>query len=330
MKRRFLIFVLLFCFLFSFVSCKKEQNKATVKSKTFFTYFDTAISVFSYADESQEQFEQNCGQIEAIFDKYNRLFDIYHEYSGITNLCTVNKYAGEPIVVDSAIINLLMYAKECYYITNGEVNVMLGPVLKLWKESTPTDNMLNEAAKHCNIENLIIDENSNTVLIADNQAIIDVGAIAKGYATEKVAEFLIQQGITSYIINAGGNVRLVGEKPGEKNWNVAISNPDKDSGEYVAVLQLHDTSCVTSGMYERPNHIIDKDTLEPPTYFASVSVIAKNSAYADALSTALFCMSYEDGLKLRNTLGDFDAIWLTNDGANLYTEGVKQFLNEDK
>lgn len=327
-------FLILIISLFLLCSCQK-QNTPQVREKTFYTFFDTVISLYSYAGEGEKEFEKTCSEVEKLFDRYNRLFDIYHTYSGLNNLCTVNENAGSSVAVEDELAEFLEYAKSCYYLSNGEVNVMLGPVLNLWKEDVPEKEEAEESYGLCSIDNLEINRNEGTVKLRDARARIDVGALAKGYAVEKVAGYLESKGVTSWIINAGGNVRLIGTKPEVTDWKIAIQSPDGNG--YAQVFKLHDISCVTSGSYERYiekdgkkyHHIIDKDTLMPASYFDSVSVVTRDSAYADCLSTALFCMSYEDGLALAEKLGDFEVMWITTEGEKLYTISMENYISEE-
>jgi thiamine biosynthesis lipoprotein len=220
----------------------------------------------------------------------------------------------------------------------------MGSVLKLWHDARenatddpqnaaiPSSDALAEAAKHTNINDLVIDEEKGTVYLADSQMRLDVGAIGKGYAAEKAAQLLISRGVTSYVLNFGGNIRTIGEKVSGNGWVTGITNPDRASSEsFVCRVSIKDTSLVTSGDYERYyyvngekyHHIIDKDTNMPAKYFSSVSVFTKDSGLADALSTALFCMSYEDGVALIRTIGNIDVIWVTTDGTVKMTEGIE-------
>ena len=294
--------------------CPETANKAETQGKVYFSYFDTVSYIYSYAGDSEEQFNENCDGVSAILEEYHRLFDIYYEYSGVVNLCTLNKNAGgEAMVVDEKLIDFLLYAKELYYQTDGEMNVMMGAVLRLWHDcreaastnpssaAIPTEDKLSEAAIHVDFSSLEIDEENSTVRISDPEASIDVGALGKGYATEKAAQFLKEKGAESYVLNIGGNIRIIGQKPDGSGWLTGIKDPH-DSDSYAKRITISDVSCVTSGNYERYftvggvryHHVIDKDTLMPSEHFVSVTIITPNSALADALSTALFCMSYED------------------------------------
>lgn len=338
--RVLLCFFCVICLLLAFSGCESNQQ---VQEKTFFEYFDTVSVIYSYAGDSKEAFEENCREIEKILYKYHRLFDIYNEYDGMVNLCTVNKNAGgDALAVDSELIEFLLYAKDLYTLTNGEMNVMMGSVLTLWhecREAASTDSKaaripskeeLAEAEKHTSIELLEINAEAETVRISDPDALIDVGAIGKGYATEQIARFLKNKGLDAYALDIGGNLRLVGTKPNGDSWVTGIKDP-RISGNYALRLRLSNVSCVTSGDYERYfevdgkryHHIIDKDTLMPAEHFASVTVVCEDSALADVLSTALFCMTVQEGRALIESLEGVEVVWITQDGELLYTDGVE-------
>ena len=317
------------------------------KGKSYFTYFDTVSYVYSYAGDSAEQFDERSAEVSDILGEYHRLFDIYHEYSGVNNLCTLNLNAGgEPIKVDEKLIDFLLYARELYQAMDGEMNVMMGAVLRIWHDlrdaasddpgaaRLPTEEELSTAAEHTDFSLLEIDEDARTVRIADPAASIDVGALGKGYATEMAARALEAEGVSSYVLNVGGNIRIIGTKPDGTGWVTGVKDP-RNTSEFAIKLRLADTSCVTSGVYERYytvdgvryHHIIDKDTLFPAEYFSSLTVITKNSALADALSTALFCMPYDDGAALAEKLG-VDVLWIFPDGEMKYTPGIEKLIEE--
>ncbi len=229
-----------------------------------------------------------------------------------------------------------------YDTTGGEMNVMMGSVLRLWHDcreaasqepenaQIPTAQALAQAAAHTDISTLEIDPEHNTVRISDPLASIDVGALAKGYATERAAQRLLESNADGYVLNIGGNIRILGHKPDGSSWATGIKDP-RDPEQYAARVSLADTSCVTSGNYERfftvdgvrYHHIIDKDTQMPAAYFASVTVITPDSGLADTLSTALFCMPYEDGLALTQALGNVQALWILPDGTQYKTPGLE-------
>ncbi len=343
-KIRFLALVLAILSVLPLAACSEREPMV----KSYFEYFDTVCAIYSYADESEEEFLENCRMIEEIFGKYNKELDIYYEYSGINNLCTVNKKAGrEAVSVSAELVDFLLYAKDIYAVTDKKTNIAMGAVLTLWHDARetaedepqnayiPEMDDLREAAKHIDIDALVIDEERLAISFSDPKLKLDVGALGKGYVADLCADALEKKGVSSYVLNVGGNIRAVGTKDGKNGWETGITNPDKSSDQrFCARITLTDSSCVTSGNYERYyeylgvryHHIIDPETLMPANYFASVTVICRDSALADALSTALFCMSYEEGLALVESLGDIQVLWVYEDGERKMTDGFDKIL----
>lgn len=342
MKRVISGILLLFLLLTFSVGCSKKEQKIQPLGNVYFTYFDTVSYVYSYAGDPVEQFEERSAGVSRVLQEYHQLFDIYHEYSGINNLCTVNRQAGgDPVVVDERLIDFMLYAKELYAATGGELNVMMGAVLRIWHDyrtegienpsnaQLPAMDLLQQATLHTDFSLLEIDEKNNTLRISDPEASIDAGALGKGYATEMAAQYLEQENAESYVLNIGGNIRIIGTRPDGSGWKTGLRDPFSDG--YVVNLYLSDTSCVTSGSYERYytvdgkryHHIIDKDTLMPADYFPSLVIVCKNSGMADGLSTALFCMSYEEGLEIINGLDGVEALWIMDDGTIHYSAGLE-------
>lgn len=313
--------------------------------------FDTATTITGY-ETSKERFDQISGEVVDLLEEYHRLYTIYHRYDGLENLCTVNETvdgAHRVVKVDRRIIDLLLYAKKMHEMTDGRVNIAMGSVLSVWHDyrtagidepwnaELPPQELLFEAAKHTDIDDLIIDEENSTVWISDPQMTLDVGAVAKGYAVEMAARYLEEKGYLTYVINVGGNVRTVGTKPKGEHWLAGIENPNVDSDEpYIEYLGLSGESVVTSGSYQRYytvdgkdyHHIIDPETLMPAQGYLSVSVVCKNSAQGDALSTALFCMSPREGLALVESLDDVEAIWVMEDETRQTSSGFSKYVTE--
>lgn len=330
--------------------CSCSENKQKSKFNTYsMDYFDTVITITGY-EYTQEDFDAVSKEVLDLLGEYHRLYTIYHRFDGLENLCTINELVdGEhrTVTVDRRIIDLLIYAKEMYTLTDGIMNIAMGSVLSLWHDyrtigmdnpteaSLPPMNKLLSAAEHTDIEKMVIDEENCTVTLTDPLMKLDVGAIAKGYATERVALHLEQKGVTGYVLNVGGNVRTIGAKADGDNWTIGIENPDGE--EYLAYLSLNGQSVVTSGSYQRfyyvdgkaYHHIIHPDTLMPAENFTSVSIVCNNSGLGDALSTALFCLSYEQGKTLIETISDAEAMWVTKDGNITYSSGWKNFEKQE-
>lgn len=328
---------------------KSETPKAKVtnpqgRGKVWYNFFDTVSYIYSYAGDDDALFNERTDSAADILNEYHKLFDIYYEYANTNNLRTINLNAGgAPIPVDRKLIDFLVYAKELYGRTKGQMNVMMGSVLSIWHDARcastpylPDDALLKEASRHMSWDSLEIDEENGTVRLTDPKASIDVGALGKGYATEMAARYLEDIGATSYVLNIGGNIRIVGTKLDGSGWRTGIRDPKNPNNAFKVELTIADCACVTSGSYEKfftvdgvkYNHVIDGDTLYPANYFDSLSIITEDSGLADALSTALFCMSYEDGLELAQSFGNVDVVWIFKDGSVKYTKGIESRITK--
>lgn len=316
----------------------------------FLKLFDTLTKIVVYTD-SKKEFTRHSQLIYDNLKEYHELYDIYNNYDGINNIKTINDKAGvAPVKVDQRIIELLKFAKDWYKKTDGKVNIAYGSVLKIWHDyrtigaenyenaELPPKGMLEAAAVHTDIHDIVIDEEESTVFLSDPAMSLDVGAVAKGYAAEKVKQIAIKNGFTSGLISVGGNVCAIGGK-GESNapWNVGVQNPNMESGQSdLHIINLIDYSLVTSGIYERfytvggenYHHIIDPETLFPSLYFTAVTIICKDSGAADALSTAVFNMPFEQGLDFVEGLADTEALWVLKDGQMKYSANFKDFIKK--
>lgn len=324
-------------------SCHGEKQF----SKTDLTVFDTQAIVLGH-EKSESAFNEKADKILQSLKEYHKLYDIYYEYEGINNLRTVNKNAGiAPVKVDQRIIDLLLFSKEMYELTGGMTNVAMGSVLSVWhsyreegindpdKAAVPKREELEAASLHTDIEKVIIDEKESTVFLEDPEMSLDVGAVAKGYAVEMVAQHFENEGYSSYALSVGGNVRCMGAKPDGKKWEIGIQNPDLTSSQaYATTVYMTTESLVTSGSYQRYytvakkqyHHIIDPKTLMPKNDYAAVSVICAHSGIADGLSTALFNMTKADGSALAKKLG-VEVMWVYPDGKIEMTSGFNEFQN---
>lgn len=311
--------------------------------------FDTATQIIGYA-ESEEVFGEQADLINEELKRYHKMYDIYNLYGSVNNLKLINNNAGvAPVTVDKEIIELLKFSIDLYEKTDGEINIAMGKVLKIWHDyrtlgmndssqaQLPPMDVLQSASEHCDINDIIIDEEASTVYLADPEMSLDVGSIGKGFAVQKVAEFAREQGFYNLVINCGGNVISVGPKADDANWVFGIQNPDLEAeNDLLKRVAITDKCLVTSGDYQRFYtvdgveycHIIDPDTLMPAEYFSSVSIICDDSGLADALSTALFNMPYEEGLKLINSIDGAEAIWVYEDGTMKYSENFADYIVE--
>ena len=340
MKRLTCLFFAL-CLLLS--GCAQLQEPTQKQyTATFLTLFDTVTTVVGRS-ESEEAFQLQAQKIHDALLEYHQLFDIYNDYDGLNNLKTINDQAGiAPVKVDRRIIDLLLDCRELYDATDGRVNVAMGSVLSLWHHARndsmddpehaylPDTAALKEASSHVSFDTILIDEAASTVYISDPMQSLDVGAIAKGWAVERV----LKNAPAGLLVSVGGNVRATGPKPLEDApWVVGVQAPDGERNEFLHTLYLSYGSVVSSGDYQRYytvdgaryHHIIDPDTLYPSAYWRAVTVLCEDSGEADALSTALMTLPQEDGQKLADTFGA-EAIWVSADGTLLYSPGFQDHI----
>ena len=334
----------------------KKQKELTRYSTVFYDVFDTVTQVIAYC-ESEEEFTTQMSELHADLVSYNQLFDIYNDYPGVTNIKTINDNAGKaPVEVDDRILSMLELADRMYQTTNGKLNIAMGSVLNIWhnyreaaaETETDADNKLpsmeelEAAAQHCDINNLIIDEDAKTVYLADPEMSLDVGSVGKGYAVEMVCQAAEARGLTSALVSVGGNLRAIGKKPDGTEWTGGVENPWQSSDVYTSdsmlggAINMSDMALVTSGDYQRYfvvdgkryHHLIDPDTLFPSAYFNGVTVLCSDSGLADCLTTGLFCMPLEEGQKIVESLDGVEAMWCTPDHEAITSSGWDSHLKK--
>ena len=340
MIRKIIVIVLALLLLSGCVNLRQEPDQLTQYNANFLTLFDTVTTIVGRYP-SEKEFSEVTQVFHDRLLEYHQLFDIYNDYEGLNNLKTVNDQAGiAPVEVDARIIALLTDCKAYYKLTGGKVNVAMGSVLNLWHIArnnsiddpvhayTPDSEALAEAAKHCSFDTIIIDEEASTVFITDPQQRLDVGAVAKGWSLQRVAE----QTPSGLLISIGGNVFATGPKAdSEAPWVVGVTNPD--GGNYLHTLNIPYGAVVTSGDYQRfyqvddmtYHHIIDPVTLFPSDYWRSVTIVCDDSGLADALSTALFLLPQAEGQALLDSCGA-EALWMDLEGNLYYSTNIKNLI----
>ena len=340
MKRVLCVLLLMSILLTGCATGQKEPEKKQYNA-SFLTLFDTLTTVVGKSD-SEESFRATSQSIHDALLEYHQLFDIYNDYEGINNLKTVNDNAGiVPVTVDSRIIDLLKDCKDYYELTGGMVNPAMGSVLQLWHVARndgindpanaylPKEEKLNQAAQYMDFSAVILDEAASTVFISDPNVRLDVGAVAKGWSVQRVAE----TAPAGLLISVGGNVCATGPKDDSGTpWVVGVQDPN-GGDSYLHTLTVTKGSVVTSGDYQRAyvvdgelyHHIIDPQTCYPSTYWRSVTILCEDSGLADALSTALFLLPLEEGQSLLNKTGAH-AMWVDRNGENFYSPGFEDFI----
>ena len=341
--------------------CSKKYELMSHYITGPFDTITTYMSYVSSEDEFNEQcdyIEEQLNYYDQLFDKYNtyngmnnlktindnagkKAIEVDQPLIDLLNLSIERnqKISSKVNIAFGSVINIWHDYRE-----EAESHDGVGTV--------PSDVELEKASQHTSIDSIEIDEKKKTVYINDALASIDVGATAKGYAIELIKDGLIEMGVDNFLLSGGGNVASHGQrkiqKEGEfylddcadkfcvgiespQDGNYAASADDPDS-ENEAVLVVQGESIVTSGDYQRfyqdvkgvrYHHLIDPETLYPAVHFRSVSIITEDSGLADFLSSAVFLMEYEEGLKLVNSLDGVEAIWLLEDGKIKMSDGLK-------
>lgn len=341
--------------------CSKKYELMSHYITGPFDTITTYMSYVSSEDEFNEQcdyIEEQLNYYDQLFDKYNtyngmnnlktindnagkKAIEVDQPLIDLLNLSIERnrKISSKVNIAFGSVINIWHDYRE-----EAESHDGVGTV--------PSDVELEKANQHTSIDSIEIDEKKKTVYINDALVSIDVGATAKGYAIELIKDGLIEMGVDNFLLSGGGNVASHGQrkiqKEGEfylddcadkfcvgidspQDGNYAASADDPDS-ENEAVLVVQGESIVTSGDYQRfyqdvngvrYHHLIDPETLYPAVHFRSVSIITEDSGLADFLSSAVFLMEYEEGLKLVNSLDGVEAIWLLEDGKIKMSDGLK-------
>lgn len=338
--KRIICIVLAIGFLLSGCVQIPPQQELKQYNATFLDLFDTVTTIVGKA-ENEAEFQEKAQAVHDQLLRFHQLFDIYNEYDGINNLKTINDAAGfAAVTVDPEIILLLSDCKTYYDATGGKVNVAMGSVLKLWHEARndsiddptnaylPDADKLSVAAAHTDLDTVVIDKQNSTVFISDPRVRLDVGAIAKGWAAQCVAD-VSPRGL---LISVGGNVCATGPKDENGTpWVVGIQNPD--GGDYLHTVHVFDECVVTSGDYQRYfvvdgkpyHHIIDPVTLQPGEHWRSVTIVCNDSGLADVLSTALFLMPQAEGQALLDQYGA-RAMWVDAEGNIFYSTGFETLI----
>ncbi len=238
---------------------------------------------------------------------------------------------------------LYLIEKSSYYneITDGMFDVTIEPLVSVWdfggEPSVPTDYEITTALQKVDINNIVVDGNIVTLL---NDATVDFGAIAKGYIGDLTKKAMVDAGATNGIINLGGNVVTIGEKPEVEKWIVGVQDPESTTGTPLGSVEIVDETVVTSGIYERNftdengnfyHHILDKTTGYPAENdLYSATIIAKESIDADALSTGVFLLGVEKGLELINSIDGVECMFVTKDEEFIFSDNFEKKYNFQK
>lgn len=315
------IFILVFICTF-FCGCQRQQKMEEIQLFAMDTFIDLKASGEN-AREALLKAEKEINQLE-------KLFSTTLEQSEVAQ---INQNAGQSAVtVSEDSFCLIQKAKEYYQQTDGAFDITIAPVVKAWgfteeNKRVPSEEELQQKLQL--VDNHKIHMENNTVFLEQQGMAIDLGGIAKGYASDKINEILKQEGITSAVLNLGGNVSVIGKKENHK-WQIGIQDPLEEE-KLAGILSVEDCSIITSGVYQRffeqdgkrYHHIIDSKTGKPAeTGLLSVTIISKNGTMADALSTSFMIMGMEKSIDLWKKSDNFSAIFITDKNEIYVTQDI--------
>ena len=306
-----------------------NKNKIPESERTLFV-LGTIVNLRAYGRNADNAIDKAVERLNEIDDKLS----VFKEYSDVSS---INKYASiKSQKVSSDTFLLLKKAVEYSKLTGGTFDPTIFPLVDLWSigtknEHIPEDEKIKERLKLVNYKDIIFNENENTIMLKQHNQSIDLGGIAKGYAADEVSNIFLKYHIKSAMIDLGGNIAVLGYKPGGETWNIGIQDPLSPRGKYAGIISDINRSFVTSGNYERYfikdgkkyNHIINPVTGYPSdSNLLSVTIISRNSIDGDGLSTGVYILGLEKGMKLIETLDGIEAVFITADKEIYVTSGI--------
>ena len=311
----------------------ERTSQDTEASKDIFA-MDTYMTVTAYGEKAQDAVDAAEAEIE-------RLDTLLSTGSADSEIAKLNEQKSATLSEDGGY--LVKRALELNKETDGAFDIAIYPVMEAWGFPTqnfrvPSADELTGLLQHVDAAKISNDKDTREISFEDDQMKIDLGGIAKGYTSSRIMDIFKENGITSGLVNLGGNVQALGTKTDGSNWRVAVQSPD-DTEDYLGVLSIRDKAVITSGGYERYfeqdgvtyHHIIDPKTGYPAENgLVSVTIVSSDGTLADGLSTSLFIMGEEKAAEFWKAHSDeFEAILETDDGTIYVTEGLKDSFTTD-
>lgn len=295
---------------------------------------DTYMTVRAYGESAESAVEDALVEIE-------RLDNLFSSENQDSEIYKISQQGGGSLSEDSAY--LLGRALEIARETDGAFDIAIYPIAKAWgflgqEYRVPDVAELEALLPLTDWKKITYDGENAQISFAQEGMQIDLGGIAKGYTSSRIMDIFEEHGVTSGIVNLGGNAQMLGTKPDGSLWKVAIRDPNREDG-YLGILDIADKAVITSGGYERYfeddgityHHIIDPATGYPAdSGLVSVSIVSEDGTLADGLSTALFIMGKEKAESFwREHSEEFDMILMTEENDVYVTKGIKDCFSSD-
>lgn len=317
--------------------CSRPGGAPGVSVRTSFA-LGTLVQIRAYGSQAREA-------VSDAFDRIEAVEALMSANVATSDVAAVNREAGGlPTRVADDTLYVIKKARGYGDLSRGRFDMAIGPLVRLWGIGTnharvPSPEEVAAARSLIDHRDVEIDETRGTVRLRKAGMALDLGAIAKGFAADRAAEALLQQGVKSAFIDLGGNILVLGSKPDGSPWRVGIQDPWKERGATFAVVPVRDMAVVSSGTYERffeqagtrYHHIIDPDTGYPAeTGIVSATVLARHAVDADALSTTVFLLGPSDGMRLVTQLPGVEAVIVTHDRQVVASPGLRGVIEVSK
>jgi thiamine biosynthesis lipoprotein len=314
-----------------------SQNPEYLSKSDFL--LNTVVSISLYDKQEEALIDASFDLIENYESIFSRTMDTSELYKLSHGLAP--KIPGKSLTysLSEELSDILRYAFDYSKLTDGAFDLTIAPISSIWdfksqEPSIPEDTKLKQALPLVDYKNIQL--SGNEIAFAKEGIEIDLGAIAKGYIADKVKEYLMNNGVKSAIINLGGNLLCVGDKPDHTPFYIGIQKPYADRNETIATMEISDQSVVSSGVYERffeldgkfYHHILNPTTGYPyDNGLISVTIISPKSVDGDGLSTSCFALGLEKGLQLIERLPDTYAVFITEDYELHYSSGFEAAIH---
>lgn len=319
--------VLLAALFLGLFSCAQQP-----RSQSSLNWLGTTTTITIYDHPKAELFTQAFRRVEEIHERMSPQLAT-SEISKITRMAGIS-----PVKVSPDTFFVVEIALEIAHSSNGAFNPAIGPLVELWDFvgdfHLPSPEEVQALLPLTDYQLVELDQENGTVYLPIPGMMLDLGAIAKGYAADEAAEVLRRGGVESAIIDFGGNIYVVGSRLDGTQWRVGVQNPLLYRGNYLGIYHGSDESVVTSGTYERfvikdgvkYHHILDPETGFPASSgLESVTILAeRSSTLADAYSTAAFVLGAEKGLEFINRIPNVEAVFVLADKSIIMTPGLKR------
>ena len=274
--------------------------------------------------------------VDAGLKEIRRLEKLWSTWIPDSELSQVNAAAGKQSVqVSKETMDLLEQSLEMNRLTEGGLNIAIGPAVTAWNVSDqgriPAQEELEDVRPLMILANLQLNRESKTVFLTRPGMQIDVGGIAKGYAADLATEIMKTSGATAGVVAISGDIKTFGRMPDGQQFLFGIQHPRKEQGHVLATLELEDEAVSTAGDYQRYfeqdgvryHHILDPQTLRPARSTQSVTVIASQGVMADGLDTGIFVMGPKKGMALIEQLPDVEGVIVDAEGNVISSTGLK-------